>query len=284
MGKTAAKSKKWKIYLFFIPVVIGVFVLFLSTKKEKTLQTRKAVEKSYSVRIIEVPAVNFAPRTVGHGNVEPGTTWQAIAEVSGKIVKLHPKLKKGGFVKAGSVIIKIDATDYELAIQQQKANILSIQSQSPELRIQESNTHASLEIERRALAVAEKELRRLRALARKGAGSRKAVDQQERGVLGQKQSVQTLQNTLNLFPSQQKILAAQLAVAKTQLDSAKINLQRTTITIPFDARIADVQVERSQFIKQGQLLVVADSIDLVEISAQFSFEKIRNLYRANGRI
>ncbi|MCP4755735.1 MAG: HlyD family secretion protein, partial [Proteobacteria bacterium] len=61
------------------------------------------------------------------------------------------------------------------------------------------------------------------------------------------------------------------------MENAGINLARTAITLPFDARIAEVMVDKSQFINQGQTLLVADGLDLAEISAQFSVEKMRNL-------
>jgi len=38
------------------------------------------------------------------GNVEPGQTWNAVAQVSGKIVELHPALKKGALIHEGEVI------------------------------------------------------------------------------------------------------------------------------------------------------------------------------------
>ncbi|MCP4755736.1 MAG: biotin/lipoyl-binding protein, partial [Proteobacteria bacterium] len=277
MSETPSRFKKWKSYLFFVPVVIGVFVLYLGVQKQRELRRRPQAEKTYSVRTIEVPSVDFVSHASGYGNVQPASTWEAIGEVSGKIVVVHPQLKKGAFIKKGDLLLKIDATDYELAVRQQEANIQSIKAQIPELEVQESNTRASLKIEKNALSVAEKELKRLRTLASKGASSQKAADQQKRTVLAQKQSVQSLRNSLNLFPSQREVLAAQLSVAETQLENAGINLARTAINLPFDARIAEVMVDKSQFINQGQTLLVADGLDLAEISAQFSVEKMRNL-------
>ena len=43
------------------------------------------------------------------------------AEVSGKIVDIHPRLKKGAILPKGAVLLRIDSTDYLLTIAQSMA-------------------------------------------------------------------------------------------------------------------------------------------------------------------
>ena len=70
-----------------------------------------------------------------------------------------------------------------------------------------------------------------------------AADTEERNLLGRQQSIQSLRNILNLLPTEKQKLDAQLSSARICIQNAKRDLERTTITLPFDARIAEVNVE-----------------------------------------
>ncbi len=277
---TPQKYAIWKKFLFIPAIAIGVIGFVFLVKGSEGPQQRPLSEQALSVRVIEVPAVKVIPRALAYGNVQPGTVWEAIAEVSGKVVERHRQLEKGAILKGGQLLLRLDPTDYELAIAQSKANLQSIEAQLNELKVKENNTRVSLRIEQQVLNVAKKEWNRMRKLLKRRTISQNTVDQQERTVLAQSQKVQSLQNTLNLIPAERQVLTAQLAVANTQLESAKLKLKRTKITLPFDARIAEVNVEKAQFAKQGQTLVIADSIDVAEVSAQVAMQNARHLLQA----
>lgn len=279
-GSTGERLKR----VLFIPVVLaGAAVLYFLIGGREPEQAPPS-ERVRTVRVIAAPEVPVVPRAVGYGYVEPATVWEAVAEVSGKIIEAHPRLDPGEILPAGAVLLRIDPTDYRLAVAQIEANIRSARAELAELAVRASNTRQSLKIEADALALSEKDLERKRELLKRGNVSQSAVDEQERNVLTHAQSVQSLQNTLNLVPAERDALEARLAVYEAQLAAARRDLERTTITLPFDARIAQVNVELAQFAKEAQVLVVADSIDVAEVAAQIPIDKFRNLLpREAGR-
>ena len=229
------------------------------------------------MRVIEVPQAAVAPRVLGYGMAQPGKVWQAVAEVKGKIVERHPQLKRGAIVPAGTVLIRIDPTAYTLTIAQMEANIQDAKAQLAELDVKAANTQASLDIEEHSLALAEKERQRIQNLSKRDIAARSQLDQEQRTVLTQRKAVQGLRNTLNLIPAERQALQAKLALYQSQLASAKLDLAHTTITAPFPCRIAQVNVETTQFVPVGQVLTTADSIDVAEITAQFPLDKLRTL-------
>jgi multidrug resistance efflux pump len=91
--------------------------------------------------------------------------------------------------------------------------------------------------------------------------------------------VQNLKNTLNLIPATRKKLQADLARNQAQLAEAKLDLENTTIKAPFDCRITEVKVEKSQFVQKGQVLAVADGTDAAEIRAQVPSYKMNHLVK-----
>ena len=130
------------------------------------------------------------------------------------------------------------------------------------------NTKRSLAIEERSIGLARRELERKQRLVGQGTISQAAVDQEERAVLAGEQAVQNLRNAMNLLPAERSVLEATLDQLRAQLETARRNLNRTTIVAPFHCRIAEVNVEKAQFAAKGKVLVVADSLDVAEVTAQ----------------
>ena len=125
-----------------------------------------------------------------------------------------------------------------------------------------------------------RELERRKKLADTGTVSATALDQDTRDSLAQRKKVQDLENTLQLVPSQRRALVEQKKLNELELAQAELNLKRTQITLPFDARIAEVSAETTQFAQTGTSLVTADGIALSEVEAQFPIAQFGQLARA----
>lgn len=274
-------NRKWVI---LIPILIGVAALMFLKKSKTTPAQEEVGETPTLVRVISVPAVDVVPKAIGHGTVKPATTWEAVAEVKGKILEKNPRLEKGAILDAGSLLFQIDPTDYELAIAQTRADIRAIEAQLQELAVKTANTSASLKIEEAALALNEKELERKRKLIGKGGVSRSDLESQEQALLAQKQKLQAQKNTLNLLPSQKALLEAQLASQQARLASAQRDLEQTRVTMPFTGRIAEVNAEQDQYIREGEILAVADDLALAEVEAQIPIEQMSNLIRSRRQV
>ena len=273
-----------KKLLFIPPLLLGAAVLVIAVKSKDKPERSPPAERITVVRTIEAPSVTVIPRALGYGSVEPGRVWQAVAEVGGKVVETHPQLKKGAILEAGVVLLRIDPTDYRLAVSETKANIRAVRGQLAELAAKEKNTRLSLAIDERSLVLSRNDLERKRQLLKRKNASQAAVDQEERNVLARQQTIQSLANTLNLIPAEREVLGAQLALHQAQLKSAELDLERTTVIAPFDCRIAEVNVEETQFAAQGKVLVIADSIDVAEVDAQVPIGRLISLVPTDTKI
>ena len=269
-----SKRALWKRFLFLPPIAIGVAVLAMQISGRDTPDQAEPREIARPVRVIEATPSRFVPRAFGYGHAEPGTIWEAVAEIPGRIVYRHPDLERGRVLPAGTLILRIDPTDYELAVARSQANVESIEAQLAELEVRQSNIGASMEIEQRGLALAQEDLTRQRRLLANGNTSQASVDQAETAVLNQRQRVQDLENQLTLVPAERRVLEASLALNQSQLIEAETDLARTEIRMPFDARIAELSAEEDQFVAAGQTMAVADSIDVAEVTAQMSLDRL----------
>ncbi|MDP6787357.1 MAG: hypothetical protein QGI13_09550 [Rhodospirillales bacterium] len=259
------------------PILIAAAVLIVAVRSREAPQRTPPRETASAVRVVVAPSVAVVPRVLGYGNVQPETVWEAVAEVDGRIVEVHPQLKKGAILPAGAVLLRIDPTRYHLAVAQIEANMAAVEAKLAELAVKAANTRASLAIEERSLALGGKDLERKRRLLATKNVSQAAVDQEERDLLAGRQNVQSLRNTLNLFPAERRTLASELALYTAQLESARLDLERTAITAPFDCRVAEVKVQRTQYANPGQVLAVVDGIDVSEVSAQVPMGKLMSI-------
>ncbi len=267
--------KNWRSLLFFPLLIIGI-VIFIGLKQNRAEPQRKPPgETAVSVRVMEARTLPVIPRALGYGQVQPGKVWDAVAQVSGKVISINPRLKKGALLKADTELLRIDDSDYQLALAKAQADLQGLEAQFAESEAREANTRAALNIEQQALVLAQRELKRLQNLG--AVTSRSTIDQQERQVLSQRQAIQSLQNILSLLPAERKRLKASQAAAQVQLETAKLNLQRCLILLPIDARITAVHVETTQFAQQGKVLVSADGIEVAEINAQMAINQIGHL-------
>jgi len=273
----ATESQRPRRWLMLIPLIIAVILLMLLVRGRQGPQQAPPAERVRAVRVIAVPTVDAVPRATGFGTVSPQRTWQGMAEVSGRIAGIHPRLNEGVILPAGTVLLQIDPTDYRLAIASIEADMQASAAQLEELDLKQANFEASLVIEREALALSEKELQRKRQLVAKSTVSRSSVDQEARAALAQRQKVQDLSNSVALLPASRKLLQAQLARSQSQLQQAQRDLERTTVTLPFDARLTEVHVEQAQPVQVGTLMVVADGIDAAEVEARVPMARLRPL-------
>lgn len=272
-----------KKLLVFPPIALGVAVLILAVSCRPEGALRPPGEQALKARTIVVKKHTVVPRALAFGSAVPKSVWRGIAQISGQVASIHSSLNPGELLPKGTVLLTIDRTDYELAVVQATASLRQIEAEQSKLAVGKRNDSALLEIERRSLKLARAELARTRGLRREGTATDTDLDERERGVLAQELKVKTISNNLESSTAQEKVLAAQLRLSAAKLASAERDLTRTRIVVPFDCRVAEANVEETQFVAQGQELVVADSIDVTEVPAQIALEQINPLLRNPGR-
>jgi RND family efflux transporter MFP subunit len=258
------KHPRRRILLILPPILFGILVLVLMAGNRKPPLQAQTATPAKPVRTFAVREVDLVPVAEGYGSAKPAQLWTAVAEVSGRIVELHPRLRDGEILPAGTLLLRIDPVDYELNLAQAEAALA-------ELEVQQANAKATLEIEQRNLKIAEREYDRISKLAAKGTASQSNRDDAERSLVNSRNAVQNIRNTLALIPTQRKVLEAK----RTQ---AQRDLANTHIVAPFNLRVANLKIENDQYVSKGQSLFEGDSVDRVEVLAQFPISSLRRLF------
>lgn len=273
----------WKRLLLLPPVILGLALVYWAASNRSQPELAEITERQTPVAFIEVRPQSFVPRVTSFGTVQPAQIWDAVAQVRGQVAYLHPNFVRGGVIRAGEDVVRIASEEYALAVAQAEANILSAAAQIEELDASAAATEASLAIEQQAFALSQGELARQQALAESGTVSSAVVEAQQRSLLAQQASVQSLQNQLDLVPSQRRALEQSLAVSEAALNQAKLDLARTRIKAPFDGRVAAADVDVSEFVSAGARMGSLDSLAAAEIEAQVAPGQMAQMSRLVGR-
>ncbi len=255
------------------PILIGAAAIAWFIANKQPPKQLPVAEDMAHVRIIAVKPTRIVPKVVGYGVVRPAKTWNGISQVGGKVIYVHPDFRKGASMAAETVVVRLSPSDYNLAVAQSEANIRSSRARLKELAVNEENTRKSLKIEEQALALKQDDLERKEALLKRGSVAQNTVDNARSAHLAQRQKVLGMQNTLNLMPTQRAVQEEQIAVYQSSLGTAKLNLERTSIKLPFTARVAETKTEISQYLVPGQSIGTFDGVENAEIEAQIPIQQ-----------
>lgn len=260
-----------------VPLALGVLAAAWLIAGRAPPERDPAREDTTPVATLAAPQVEWRPRATGYGTARAARTWRGVAEVSGRIVERSPDLDTGAMIGRGTQLFEIDRTDYRLAVAEARAGISAGQARLADLDTRAASLERSLDIERRRLEVAQRELDRLRTLFERGTVPRADVDRQESAFLQQRQAVQELENSVSQIPAERQRLEAELARDEAGLAQARRNLARTRIAAPFDLRVDTVDAEVGQYVRSGEILVSGDSVDATEVEAEIPISEFRGI-------
>jgi len=261
----------------FIAIGLGFIIALILIKSKDTMQHDTANIATKSVETIVATYIPFRTRITAYGNVEPAITLNGMAEVSGKISFLHPNLKPGETIPGGTQIIRIEAKDYTVGLKKTEADLSASHSSLKELIENEKSTKRSLTLAKKNLTVGEAEYARIKQIWEQRVISKSTLDAEEQKVLQLRQQVEELQGTINTYDSRKQSVKSQIARAEQEVKNSETILGRTEITLPFDARIGSVNIEKNEFVSVGTIMFEAIDLKGVEINAHLAMDSMRKL-------
>ncbi len=160
------------------------------------------------------------------GTVEPRTQTTLVAEVSGRVMSVSEMFVVGGFFREGDLLLSLDSADYEVSVQQARANLLTAQAQLTQEQAQADQAARQWDSSGRARADAPPLALRTPFLAEANA----------------------------------RVLFAEADLARAQRQ-----LERTKIRAPYDGLIREKMVDIGQYVGTGTQLARTFAVDYAEI-------------------
>jgi len=221
------------------PIVLVVFILAIGISFLLYFFKPVADKKISKVEfpLAEFVIANLKPvavPVVSQGSVKAKTVIKLVAQVSGRITHMAKLKINGGFFNKGDLLLSIDDTDYRLAMSSAKAKV----------------------------AAAKQQLIRVETEA----GQAK-YDLQQIGRDPSKSSSYALREP------QLAEAKANLQAAQADLEIARLQMQRTNVTAPFNGRVVSKQVDIGQFVSSGTLLADIYSTETAIVRLPLSLQK-----------
>lgn len=199
------------------------------------------------------------------GNIEAHQSVLGFKTVQSRIVELP--FDEGQWVKAGTVIARLDDSDYR---QQVAISQAALEVQRRQLATAEQNLAAAqkiVESDAADLEYKQADFKRAEDLASRGAGTVQARDLAS-SVLKQATAIHARdQALLNAASRQVDLARANVHNAKESLKMAQIVLDYTTLRAPFDGVILVRQAELGEIMTPGTPVVTLADLDHVWLRA-----------------
>lgn len=222
--------------LLLIGTAIAIAVLMdqLQPVPEKTVTPEAAL----AVKTQVVEQVNVTLQVESQATVRPRTRTILISEVTGTVLEVSSNYIVGGKFNAGDVLLRLDPSDYNVALERAKA----------------------LEISRQALYELEK--------------ARSVQAKKEWQMTGRPESEAPLLALRKPYLAEAE---ANLLQAQAEVRQAEIKLQRTTIRAPYAGMVTEKSVDVGQYVTVGSRLGETFAIDFVEVRLPLTERDLANI-------
>jgi len=188
------------VVLLLLIVGGGICTALILTKPQPSGELDKTAARN--VRVFAAKKTSHRVAVNAYGTTRASEVWTAIAEVTGRAVEVHTRFEPGEILAADTLLVRIDPTDYKLALKRFEAEANAKSLQLAELDQQTKNLEDIVGLQKRQLALAQAERERLQMAFERNAVSRSSLDVGRAGVprQGPSQKLQETLNSLALLP------------------------------------------------------------------------------------
>ncbi|MCD4811964.1 efflux RND transporter periplasmic adaptor subunit [bacterium] len=220
-------------------IALGVIGMNRLTASNSQLKKLKPTSPVPVVRTIRVKAGPQSIIVRAEGTVRPLRQIHLVPQVDGKVVYVSSALVNGGEFKTGDTLLRIDPTDYQLAVALAKAKVKDAESLC---KLTQEEADAA---------------------------------QEEWRIHYESENKRNCEPPpLVAKEPQLEAARARLEAEQAQLKKALLNLERTELKAPFNGRISEENIDTGQHVLLGQSLAILYSIEAAEIVLPIDDKKL----------
>jgi len=121
-------ARKKQIILPIVILTVGIIALVGFSSMKKPPEEKEAVDTTPMVAVKKIVVAPMTLHVDSYGVVKPKYETMLVAQVNGEIVELNDIFVRGGLVKKGQLLARIDPNDYHAALIDAQANMASARS------------------------------------------------------------------------------------------------------------------------------------------------------------
>ena len=226
-----------RILLPVILIVVGAVGYSMLSKSEPAPAPPRPKPKALEARVTELKRKDYQVLVPSQGMIRAHSQVMLTAQVSGRVLIIHPEFEEGAFFKEGDILLELDPIDFEVAV-------VSAESQLAQAKL---------------------------ALAQERARAEQArLDWKDLGYPEEPSELVRREPQL-------KAAEQNLKLAEAQRASAQRNLDRAQITAPFDGRVLTRAVGIGQTVGGATALGKIFATDYSEVRLPVSTRSLADL-------
>jgi RND family efflux transporter MFP subunit len=227
-----------KIILPVCLIALGGAGFWYYKSKAVKFKRKPAVKTVPVVDVIKVNSDRFIAQIRAMGTVRPDREVVIKSQVAGTVIQVAPEFVQGGLIPEGQTMVRIDPADYELAVNKAQNALARAQ--------------ADFEIEKGQQQIAREELKLMAEMS--------PNEIRETGLVLRK-------------PQLEKARAV-VASAESDLEAARLDLERTRISAPFHALVLSKAVDAGAMTAaQGTLATLVD-VTCYQVEVQVPLDRL----------
>ena len=247
-------------------------------------RSQKARERTFAVKVVPAEVTSINPTLNAFGEIQSRKTLDLRMAASGQIQELSTNFVEGGSVKSGELLIRLDDSDYQTAVDLAENNLIDAKNE-----VMEAARNLSFSKEELA-AAEEQEKLRLRALTRqkdlveRGVGTAAALENAELSASGATQAVLSRKAAVDQAKNRGAQAETRLVRAELALKDAKRKLEDTELYAEFSGLLSGVSLVKGGIVSANERLGQLIDPEVLEVSFKISTQQYTRLLNDNGEL
>ncbi len=218
------------LIVLIVTAAIAIAAVIINTAPKPERKVKPPVSRL--VEVMEIEKSQQRPSWIAGGEVSASQRISLTSQVAGNLIKLNPLAIPGAVFPSGTFLAQVDPQDFKLQVIQKEAAVI------------QAKADVAIEQGQGRLAKQEYDLSQGKNNNRRFSG--KTLSQQDRDLILRKPQILAKQ--------------AVLKKAQAELELAQLNLQRSTITMPFNGQLISRGISTgSQLVNNTELFDIASS-------------------------
>ncbi len=264
---TSGLRSRFKVVLIPLSIVlVTVLLVWMLARLKPTPPEKAAEEQAWPIQTVTVTAAERSPQLQLLGRVETPYRSDLTSAVTADVASL-PVLE-GQAVSKGDIIVKLDASEVALTVDQREADVQELEAQLTQEKNQYEADQAFVKHEQSLLDIANRALAREQKLSQSNLTSQSRIDEARQARQSAQLSLISRKLAVANHDSRMKSINARLSRARALLAQARLDLRRTQVTAPFDGTVTGIAVSPGERVRAGEPLASLYANGRLEVRAQ----------------
>ncbi|MAH38866.1 MAG: efflux transporter periplasmic adaptor subunit, partial [Marinovum sp.] len=248
----------------------------------KEPRAQKARERTFTVKVVPAEITSMNPTLNAFGEIQSRKTLDLRMAAGGQIQELSTNFVEGGSVNSGELLIRLDDSNYQSAVDLAENNLIDAENE-----VSESGRNLAFSKEELAAAEEQEELR-LRALKRqqdlvkRGVGTAAALENAELAASAATQAVLSRKAAVDQAKNRGAQAETRLVRAELALNDAKRKLEDTVLYAEFSGLLSGVSLVKGGIVSTNERLGQLIDPEVLEVSFKISTQQYTRLLDDNG--